>query len=316
MDRRESIKAYSALAAVCFFWGTTYLAIRIGVEVMPPALFAGIRFFAAGLIFVPILRVYGYSVPSKSDWRTITIIAIMLLVIANGLVVWAEQWVPSGLAALIVSMLPFWMVGIEAIIPHGERLSLQKVAGLVIGFSGLILLLWPDLRGVVNSEYLIGVGAIALASISWASGSVFSKYQNVKANPLMSSAFQMLIAGAILIFIGIVGGELSKLTFTSQGVYAMLYLAIFGSIVGYGSFVYALNKLPSSIVSMYAFVNPVVAVVLGWLILNERLDLRVATATAIILLGVVMVKRSTPRKLVLKKSEKELQLWGITHFEK
>ncbi len=302
MDKQETIKAYAALAAVCFFWGTTYLAIRIGVEVMPPALFAGIRFFLAGLIFIPILRVFGHAMPSKSDWRIITIIAIALLVVANGIVVWAEQWVPSGLAALIVSTLPFWMVGIEATLPRGESLSLQKVTGLVLGFSGLLILLWPDLHSSVNREYLVGICAISFAAIAWAAGSVYSKHRKVSVKPLMSSAFQMLIAGAILIFVGLVGGELNTFSFTSQGVFALVYLIIFGSIVGYGSFVYALNKLPSSLVSMYAFINPVVAIILGWLILDERLDWRVATATAIILFGVVLVKKSSAHKTVEKIS--------------
>ncbi|MCH8126566.1 EamA family transporter [candidate division KSB1 bacterium] len=311
MNRQETIKAYLALAAVCFFWGTTYLAIRIGVEVMPPALFAGIRFFVAGLIFIPILRVFGHAMPSKNDWRIIIMISIALLVVANGIVVWAEQWVPSGLAALIVSTLPFWMVGIEAMLPRGESLSLQKITGLVIGFSGLLILLWPDLHSAINREYLVGIGAIAFAAISWAAGSVYSKHRKVSAKPLMSSAFQMLIAGTILIFIGIINDELSKLTFTSQGVLSLVYLIIFGSIVGYGSFVYALNKLPSSIVSMYAFINPIVAVILGWLILDERLDWRVAIATAIILFGVVVVKKSSTHKTVEQISTKKHLFIGV-----
>jgi drug/metabolite transporter (DMT)-like permease len=286
----EAAKAYAAWGAVCLFWGTTYLAIRIGVRTLPPALFAGIRFLVAGSVFLAYLRMRGVSLPGRRDLLTIAIVGILLLVMANGSVVWAEQWVPSGLAALIVATLPFWVSGIEAIVPSGNRLNALKVLGIVIGFFGLVILFGPALITALDQAYLKGVLALLFAPLLWAIGSVYSKYHPVRTTPLMAASLQMVIAGLILIFIGIIFNELPRFNPNPEGIAALVYLAIFGSIIGYGSFIYALAKLPAAKVSMYAYVNPIIAVLLGWLILGEQLDWRVAIATAVILLGVVLVQ--------------------------
>ena len=290
MENRELIKAYSAWAMVSIFWGTTYLAIRIGVEVLPPALFAGIRFLVAGLIFVPILLLKGYSLPSKKDLIPISITGILLLTIANGTVVWAEQWVSSSLAALIIASIPFFMVGMESLMPNGEKISLKKVLGILIGFSGISLLLWPDLKGSINSAYLKGILGLVIAIIAWAAGSIYSKHRDIKTAPLMSAAFQMLIAGAVLTLIGALKGEFSQFTFDPKGIAALVYLMVFGSLIGYSAYIYALAKLPTATVSTYAYINPVIAVILGWLVLDERLDWIVVLATGVILSGVLLVK--------------------------
>lgn len=295
MKKNELFTAYAAWAAVCVFWGTTYLAIRIGVEVLPPALFAGIRFLIAGVIFVPILLLSGHTLPKRKDLPHIAIVGIALLGIANGTVVWAEQWVPSSLAALIVATLPFFVVGMEAILPQGEPFNLRKVFGIVVGFAGLVVLLWPDLQGSLNGDFLKGILAMFIAPISWGAGSLYSKYKNVKTDPLMSAAFQMLIAGILLTLLGLVTGEVSEFSFNPKGLAALAYLVVFGSILGFTAYIYALAKLPTAIVSTYAYINPVIAVTLGWLVLGERLDWLVVVATVIILLGVVLVKTgSTP----------------------
>lgn len=296
MDSRETFKAYLAWAAVCFFWGTTYLAIRIGVESMPPALFAGFRFLSAGLVFLPFLLAKGYKVPRGRELLDNAIIGIALLSIANGTVVWAEQWVPSSMAALIVATLPFFMVGMEAALPRGEKLNLKKVLGILVGFSGLILLLLPDLQGSVDPNYLKGILAMLIPPIAWGAGSIYSKNRKLKSHPFMGAAVQMIIAGAILITVGGMAGEFSRLHFNPKGFAAICYLMVFGSIIGYGSYIYALAKLPASIVSMYAYINPVIAVFLGWLILNERLDWMVGAATLIIVAGVVLVKTAPQQK--------------------
>jgi drug/metabolite transporter (DMT)-like permease len=287
---KETFKAYTAWAAVCLFWGTTYLAIRIGVRTLPPALFAGIRFFVAGSVFLAYLRLRGVSLPDRRELLHIAIVAILLLVIANGCVVWAEQWVPSGLAALIVATLPFWVSGIEAIMPRGNRLNAFKIIGIVIGFFGLVILFAPELRTSLDQAYLKAVAALLLAPLSWALGSIYVKYHPVRTAPLIAASLQMIIAGIILIFMGIILHEVPRFDLNVEGLAALVYLAIFGSIIGYGSFIYALAKLPAAKVSMYAYVNPIIAVVLGWLVLGEQLDWRVALATAVILLGVVLVQ--------------------------
>jgi drug/metabolite transporter (DMT)-like permease len=304
MDRKENMKAYLAWAAVCFFWGTTYLAIRIGVESVPPALFAGFRFFAAGLVLLPFLLVKGYRLPRGRELLDNAIIGIALLSIANGTVVWAEQWIPSSLAALIVATLPFFMVGMEAALPRGDKLNLKKVLGILVGFSGLVLLLWPDIQGSVDPNYLKGIFAMLIPPIAWGAGSLYSKYRNFKTHPFMGAAIQMLIAGSVLIAVGTLAGEFSRLYFSPKGFAAIGYLLVFGSIVGYGSYIYALAKLPASLVSMYAYINPVIAVFLGWLILGERLDWMVAAATLIIVAGVMLVKTAPQKKTIPEPVEK------------
>ncbi|OGP63611.1 MAG: hypothetical protein A2V65_05150 [Deltaproteobacteria bacterium RBG_13_49_15] len=292
MERKEIIKAYTAWVSVCFFWGTTYLAIRIGVQNLPPALFAGIRWLAAGLIFLVALRLKGISFPKRKEYPNLFIVGITLLVLANGLVVWAEQWVPSGLTALIVATLPFWMAGFDALIPSGSRMSIRKGIGIVIGFLGLFILFYPDLKTSFDGAYFIGVLVLFFAPISWAIGSIYSKYNPITTDPLMAASMQMVIAGAIFILIGTFTGECDRFRFSLPGFGAMAYLIVFGSIIGYGSYIYSLAKLPAAKVSLFAYINPVIAVFLGWIILDERLDAYVALAAALVLFGVVMVKSS------------------------
>ncbi len=292
MLKDESIKAYAAWLAVCFFWGTTYLGIRIGVQHLPPALFAGIRWLFSGLIFIAYLRLKKIAWPTFREIANMAVVGFCLLFLANGTVVWAEQWVPSGLAALIVSTLPIWMAGLESILPTGNRLTLKKGLGIFIGFMGIVVLFYPDLKQSMDSAYLKGVIALFFAPLAWATGSLFSKYNPVSCNILMSAAVQMTIAGLIFILVGLGLGEAYRFHLNLPGMAAMAYLIIFGSIVGYGSYIYALAKLPAAKVALFAYVNPVIAVLLGWLLLNERLDWYVAVATALVLSGVLLVKSS------------------------
>ena len=290
MNRQETIKAYAAWGAVCLFWGTTYLAIRIGVQRVPPALFAGVRFIIAGVLFLAYLRWRGYPMPKRQEWLHMAIVGISLLVMANGLVVWAEQWVPSGLTAVIIATLPFWSAGLESVLPSGERLTLRKVLGILIGFAGVIILFAPDMGESFDKAYLKGVIVLVFVPFFWSAGSIYSKHHPVQCPPLVAAGTQTLMAGLVLTAIGTVFGEWSEFTLDGKGMAAIAYLIVFGSIVGYSSFIYALSKLPITTVSMYAYINPVIAVILGWLILDERLDWSVATATTVVLLGVTLVK--------------------------
>jgi drug/metabolite transporter (DMT)-like permease len=295
MKNKDSVKAYAAWLAVCFFWGTTYLAIRVAVESYPPALMAGVRFVLAGMILLPFLIWRGHSLPRRRELLDSAIVGIALLTVANGLVVWAEQWVSSGITALVLATLPFWVVAIEAVLPNGERIGTLKIAGILIGFAGLFLLLSPDLRGPVDPNYVNGILALLIAPLSWAAGSTYSKYRRSDASPLMAASFQMLLAGAVLVMIGILSGEHSSLLFDPRGLLAILYLLIFGSIVGYVCFVYALNKLPSTTVSLYAYINPIIAVVLGKIVFDERLDWTVVAGTAVIFSGILLVQTAPAR---------------------
>ncbi len=298
MARREKIAAYSAWVAVCFFWGTTYLAIRVGLETLPPMLFAGMRFITAGLaVFTFMYGWRGKRLPRGREWFDLSVVGLMLLGVGTGLVVWAEQWVPSGLAALLVATAPFWVAGLERARRDGERTSVRALVGMLIGFGGLALLVAPGLSGAsLSGHYLLGMLALQMACASWSAGSVYAKHHQTQVAPLMAAAVQMLVAGLALTLIGTVAGEWRAVHFSARSLAAFAYLVVFGSIVAYGSYTYALQKLPLSIVSTYSYINPVIAVLLGWAVLAEPLGWRVITATSIILGGVALVK-TAPKRL-------------------
>ena len=288
---KQNFAAYAAWIAICIIWGTTYLAIKIGVAELPPMLFAGFRWVAAGIILLILMNLRGYSLPSKKDLKHIAIVGIALIGIANGLVVVAEQWIPSGLAALLISTLPFWMVGFEAFLPQGPRINLLIIGGLLIGIIGVLVLFAKDLEIFIDVEVLIGAVCLLGAVISWSLGSIYSKYVKISAHPMMGASIQMLIAGALQILAGGILNEFAEFNLTFNGFLAISYLAVFGSILGFASYIYAISKLPLSLVSTYAYVNPVIALILGWLILDERLSIFVVISAVLILVGVTLVKR-------------------------
>ena len=293
MKGGDRLGAYAAWAAVCFFWGTTYLAIRVGLETLTPFLFGGLRFVAAGaVLFLVMSRQRNVRRPSGREWLDLSAVGLMLLGVGNGLVVWAEQWVSSGTAALLVATGPFWVAGLESLRRGGERVGRWAVVGMLVGFAGLALLLAPQLAGgaAAGGSFLLGVLALQVACFSWSAGSVYAKSRPSGVNPLMSAAVQMLVAGAALTVLGSAAGEWGRVRFSARSLSALAYLVVFGSIVAYGSFTYAMQKLPLSVVSTYAYINPVIAVLLGWAVLGEPLGWRVWAATAVILCGVALVK--------------------------
>ncbi len=299
MENREKWAAYGAWAAVCFFWGTTYLAIRVGLETLTPMLFAGLRFLiAGGVLFFIMNRQRNARLPKGREWLDLGFVGLMLLGVGNGAVVWAEQWVPSGMAALLVATSPFWVVALEKLRKDGERVGARGVVGMLIGFSGLALLVGPQLFGSsVSFYFLLGALAIQVGCFAWTAGSAYAKHRPVGVSPLMGAAVQMLIAGAALTLVGTAVGEWGEISFSARSLSALMYLVVFGSIVAYSAYTYALQKLPLSLVSTYSYINPVIAVLLGWLVLAEPLDWRVGAATAIILAGVALVKVS-PKDVV------------------
>ena len=301
MANREKWAAYAAWAAVCFFWGTTYLAIRVGLETMTPMLFAGLRFLiAGGVLFFVMGRQRNARLPQGREWLHLAFVGLMLLGVGNGAVVWAEQWVPSGMASLLVATSPFWVVALEKFRKDGERVGVRGVVGMLVGFVGLGLLLAPQLFDASVSAYLLlGALAIQVGCVAWTAGSVYAKHRPVGVAPLMGAAVQMLIAGAVLTLVGTLLGEWGEMRFSTRSAGALAYLVVFGSIVAYSAYTYALQKLPLSLVSTYSYINPVIAVLLGWLVLAEPLDWRVGAATAIILAGVALLKTS-PKELAAR----------------
>jgi drug/metabolite transporter (DMT)-like permease len=291
----ERQKAYGAWLAICVIWGTTYLGIRVSIETMPPFLMAGFRWVLAGTALTAILKARGTRFPALRAWPPIALMGFLLLVVGNGGVVWAEQYVSSGQAAVIVASGPFWMVGVEAI-SGGERITGRAVLGLSVGFAGIMLLVWPELGagGPVGSEFGAGVIALQLACAGWAVGSSLSKRHSQEADVFSATALQMLLGGAMLLAIGTAGAEWPKLHFSTRSAIAFLYLTTIGSIGAFVAYVYALKHLPVAFVSLYAYINPVIAVVLGMLLLGEPFTSRMGVAAAIVLIGVAIVRRRVP----------------------
>jgi len=294
MDNRN-IKAYSAWIAVCIIWGTTYLAIRIGVADLPPMLFAGLRWLLAGAVLVFYLKLKNYKLPEKKELFPIAVTGIALLGFGNGLVVIGEQWVSSGLTALLITTTPFWMVGIQAVFYKDLKINFKTIAGLVLGLAGVTLIFGSRFEELLNGSQLTGAASIMCAVIAWAAGSVYSKHNKISVHPMMSAALQMLIAGFIQTILGFILGEASAVEFTPAGLFSFAYLALIGSIFGYGSYIYAIAHLPLPLVSTYAYINPVIAVFLGWLILNERLDFIIIISALIIIAGVILVKQGSQK---------------------
>jgi len=291
--KHEKAAAYGAFALICVVWGTTYLFIRIALETIPPLLLTGSRFVVAGLILLLIARLRGENIPR--DFRTLANLAFvgfLLVGVGNLAVVWAEQWVPSGLAALLVATAPFWMTIIEALRPNGERLSLRGGIGMFIGFLGVAMLVTPGggMTGKWSAAFLLGALAIQIGGACWQYGSAHAKY-NLKNVPLVSSsALQMLFGGLIVTVVGFAIGEASRFTLTPRTFGALAYLTIFGSIIAYSAYLFALAHMRTTHTALYAYVNPVVAVFLGWLILSEPLTWVSIVAMAIILAGVALVQ--------------------------
>lgn len=283
--------AYLAWLAVCVIWGTTYLGIRIALETIPPALLGGIRFTIAGLLFGAALLARGVPLPRLANWPGLALLGVLMLGLGNGGVNWAEQFVPSGIAAVVIASSPFWMTGFEAL-AGGERLTRPTIVGLLIGFGGILLLVWPDLTsgGEHGRRFAFGLVALQVACAGWALGSVYGKRHAREDNALAAAAMQMLFGGLAMLLAGTVRGEWALLTFTPRSLGAAVYLTLVGSIVGYASYVYALKYLPVATVSMYAYINPVIAVLLGAWLLAEPLGGRVALASALVLLGVAVVR--------------------------
>jgi drug/metabolite transporter (DMT)-like permease len=286
-----------AFAAVYTIWGSTYLAIRVGVETLPPFLMAGARFLLAGSIMTVWARSRGAEWPTRRQWRSTLVVGFLLLVGGNGALTWAEQEVPSGLASLLVATVPLWMVLLDWARPGGVRPNSGVFAGLALGLVGLAVLVGPELTeglapGSGPGPSAVGIGAILLGSFSWAAGSIYSRGAEMPKAPLLGIGLEMLNAGVLLMVISLVLGEVGRLDIaevSTRSLLAYLYLVFIGALVGYTAYIYLLGHTTAAKVSTYAYVNPVVAVFLGWLLLNEAVTLRTLAGAAIIVVAVALI---------------------------
>lgn len=282
------LQKIAAFAAVYLVWGSTYLAIRIGVhaEQWPPALFAGLRFVAAGLLLGTYARWRGQQFPrAVREWVTIAVVGLLLMAGGNGLVVVGEQWVASNVAALIVASVALWIAGFGALGAQGEMLNARAKLGLGVGFGGVALLLAPHGAGAT----LHGEWIIVAACVFWAAGTVFGRRRKPTTPPLMSAALQMFVGGVFLCLVGLAAGESAHVTWTWTGIAALAYLIVFGSCVAYAAYVWLMHVVPPALLGTYAYVNPVIAALLGWAFLGEAWAPTRVLAMLVILAGVALV---------------------------
>jgi drug/metabolite transporter (DMT)-like permease len=283
-----------AFAAIYLIWGSTYLAIRFAVETLPPFLMLFARFFTAGVIMYAFLRWRGVSRPGVREWFGAAVVGGLLLLGGTGAVGWAEQWIPSGLAALIVAIVPVWMVVLDWIGPERRKPTGAVVAGLVFGLVGVAVLVGPvDLSGGGRMQF-VGSAVVVFGTLSWATGSVYGTHLPHPRSPWMSAALQMTAGGVLLLLFGTLMGEWARVDpalMSARSLGALAYLVVFGSLIAFAAYVFLLRHETPARVGSYAYVNPVVAVFLGWALAAEPVTPRTIVAAAIILTGVVLIVR-------------------------
>ncbi|MCL4562542.1 MAG: EamA family transporter [Chloroflexi bacterium] len=300
---------WAGLLTVYVVWGSTYLAIRFAVYTIPPFYMAGVRFLIAGAALYMVRRLVGDKRPTRIEWRSAATIGFFLLVVGNGGVVWAEQHVPSGLAALMVGTVPLWMVLIAMFRPReGQRPGWQTLLGIGTGFLGIGLLFWPGRGDVVaESVGLAGAAVLMISAIAWAYGSLFSQRAVLPSSPLLGTSMEMLAGSAGLFLLGTLSGEASQVnlsTISTQSLLGLVYLIIFGSLIGFAAYTWLLRVAPTSLVSTYAYVNPLVAIFLGNILGNEILTSRTLIAAAVILGSVIL---TTTAQYSFRKARKAPQ---------
>lgn len=283
--------AYFAFIAVCIIWGTTYLAISVALETVPVLLVAGLRWMFAGVVMSAAMLASGRRLPGPRLWGPLALLGFLMNIVGNGFVVYAQQYVASGLTAVLIATTPFWSALVERLLPNGERFTARSLAGLALGFSGIVVLVWPEMTtgGTGGRLFIFGVIAIQLACIGWVIGTSYAKRHELSDNPFPSTALQMVFSGSMLLAAATWHGDWAQLSFTPRTLSAMLYLSIAGSLVAYSAYIYAIQHLPLQLVSLYAYINPMIAVALGTLLLNEPLSTRTLVAAALVFAGTWIV---------------------------
>ena len=282
----------TAFGLVYVLWGSTYLAIRIAIETMPPFLMAGLRFLIAGGIVYAWARWRGAARPARAHWRSAFIIGALLLMLSNGGVTWAEQFVPSGITSLLVCTVPLWMVVLDWLFFGGERPTPGVALGVVLGLAGVVVLIGPDEIAHGGGVDLAGAAVLLAAPVFWAVGSLWSRHATLPESPLLAIGMEMLGGGALLVLLGLLTGEAARVhpaAVSARSVAALLYLIVFGALIGFTAYLWLLRVTTAAKVSTHSFVNPVIAVFLGWAILGEPVTMRTILASVIIIAAVALI---------------------------
>ncbi len=300
--RAPRTKVVLAFAAVYLIWGSTYLAIKVAIETLPPFFMASFRFLIAGALLYALATLRGAERPARRHWAAASIVGALLLVGGNGALVWSEERVPSGLAALLLATIPIWMVLLDSFRKGGTKLGARVIGGLAVGAAGLGLLVGPsELWGSSRVDPL-GAGVLMFGSLSWSVGSLYSRHAKLPPSPFLAAAMEMLAGGVLLIVVGLLSGERSQLHWaavSTRSVLGLLYLVFFGSLLGFTAYIWLLGVASTARVSTYAYVNPVVAVFIGWAFAGEALSVRELLATAAIVGAVALIISHRPEPVAV-----------------
>jgi len=290
--KKDLLIPYLALGAICLIWGTTYLVLRIAVLHFPPFLFVTIRQLIAGGLLIAFMLISGKAVwPDRAHLVRQAIAGFFMISMGNGLVAWAEVLIPSGVAAIICSLMPMVVILINLGLNKDERPTVAIVTGVLLGLGGIVMIFGEHVVDFANAQYRVAMILIFIAVLSWAGGSVWLKRRGNDGNAFLNAGLQMFFGGLWLVPGALVFDDLSKITWTAEAFYSIVYLILVGSIVAYACYSYVLRKLPMTTVSLYAYVNPIVAVLLGWIVLGEKLNLQIGIAILMTVAGIYIVNR-------------------------
>lgn len=290
-NRRKIVTMVIALMSLYLFWGGTYLGMKFAIQSIPPFLMAGLRFSIAGWILYIAFRLKGEKNPSKEEWKNAGIVGALLLLGGNGVVAWAEQQVPSSIASVLIATVPIWIIAFTSI--GAKKIpSIGSILGIVLGLSGISILVWNSSTGSSQTSNIFGMSAIIFASISWSAGSMYSRKAKLPSSPLLSTGLQMIVGGMLLLIVAAFHGDyrgFHPTYISTQSWIAMGYLILFGSLIAYTSYIWLIKNAEPSVVSTYAFVNPIVAVFLGWLLAGEKIGVNSFVAAGLIIIAVIII---------------------------
>jgi drug/metabolite transporter (DMT)-like permease len=290
--RSRRLKVALALTSLYLIWGSTYLAILMAIDTLPPFLMAGVRFVVAGALLMVWARSRGSGTSGMDLWRTATAAGMLMFLVGNGTVVWAEQFVPSGLVALLVATVPFWIVLLDWALGRGGAPGPAVALGLLLGFAGVAILVSGSEIGQAGREHFLGGMFVLIGAMSWAAGSLVARYGARPPSVAMGNGMQMLAGGVSLLVLGLLTGEATSFhpgTASTRSILALLYLTLFGSLLAFSAYIWLLRNTTPAVASTYAYVNPVVALLLGWALAGEALSPRTGLAAFVILSSVVMI---------------------------
>lgn len=285
-------KAVFALATVCFLWGTTWLASEEGVKFMPALQLAGLRQVIAGSVYVIFFLISGARLPRKKEWITIIVLSFLNFMLSNGLSTWGLKYISAGLGSIMSAIFPLWLVVIGLFGPK-EKIPFKAILGLLLGFGGVCIIFYEHIHDFFNAGFRFGILISLIATWTWAFGTLFTKQQAANFNPYFSLGLQMLISGvSLLILTNLTNNAIPLKTIPWQSWASIAYLVIFGSLIAFICYLYALQNLPTEQASIYAYINPIVSVIFGWLLLNEKLSVFIGIGGLVTLLGVYLVNKA------------------------